>query len=88
MRGNDEGTPCVTEINPGRFFTPSFMYAKSGYNIVKTFFEIALGSTSKSQLKQRALVAKNIFWIRGIDLEPTIIQLNKLPSPGEEVLSN
>jgi len=85
MRGNSKGIPSVTEINPGRFFTPSYMYANAGYNLVKTFFDMALGRNSTQTLPKRAQVPKNAFWIRAIDLEPTYIQLDKLPDPGEPI---
>lgn len=85
MRGNSEGIPSVTEINPGRFFTPSYMYAKAGYNLVRTFFETALGTTSTRKLNKRAVVPANAFWIRAIDLEPTYIRIDTLPKLGDVI---
>jgi carbamoyl-phosphate synthase large subunit len=77
MRENTEEIPCVTEINPGRFFTPSFMYAKAGYNIVKTFFEKALDLQPSTVIKPRAEIKENTYWIRGIDATPVLVGINK-----------
>ncbi|MDO8056542.1 MAG: hypothetical protein Q6361_06745, partial [Candidatus Hermodarchaeota archaeon] len=87
MRGNTKGIPSVTEINPGRFFTPSFMYAKSGYNLVKVFFEIGLGRSVTEKFEKRAPIPKNTFWIRAIDLEPKLVKIEKMPKVGDEIIT-
>ena len=40
FRENKDGVACVTEINPARFFTPSYMYAAAGYNMVLLYFDL------------------------------------------------
>ncbi|MFX0168066.1 MAG: hypothetical protein ACFE89_01810 [Candidatus Hodarchaeota archaeon] len=83
MRENKDNVPCVTEINPGRFFTPSFMYAKVGYNLVKKFFEQALELDEQTLDEPRAEVPENTYWIRGIDTTPVLVEVTKEPQIGE-----
>lgn len=73
----EDGTdaPRVTEINVGRFFTPSYMYARGGYNLVRAFFDVALGRPDASGLPVRAHVPDDLYWLRGIDLPPTLRRL-------------
>lgn len=87
MRENTEGIPCVTEINPGRFFTPSFMYAKAGYNLVQAFFEMVLDIESSSTIAKRAEILGDVYWIRGIDATPTLIRIDKPLQIGKEASS-
>jgi carbamoyl-phosphate synthase large subunit len=77
MRENAEKVPCVTEINPGRFFTPSYMYAKAGYNLVKMFFDEALEMKHQLIIGPRAKILEDRFWIRGIDTPPVLIHRKK-----------
>lgn len=76
LKGDRYGTPCVTEINAGRFFTPSFMYARGGYNLVRLFVEVALGGERTLRLPTRARVARRRYWLRGIDLAPVMRTLS------------
>jgi glutathione synthase/RimK-type ligase-like ATP-grasp enzyme len=83
MKENDAGIPFVTEINPGRFFQPSFMYAAGGYNLVQYFFDLVLGRVCPGEFDIRASVPADFFWLRGIDVPPMARQINQLPEPGE-----
>ena len=85
MRANSDGVPCVTEINPGRFFTPSYMYAQAGYNLVRKFFDVALDQKSESPLETRAVIPENTYWIRGIDVNPVLIRIDEEPVIGSRV---
>jgi len=84
LKENREGTPCITEINPGRFFTPSYMYAKAGYNLVKMYFDMALGR-ELAGYEQRPKISRNMYWIRGIDAIPILVRIDKPPKIGMEL---
>jgi len=83
FKGNIEGVPFVTEVNPGRFFQPSFMYARGGYNLVEMFFEVALGRAQPGDFDVRAQASDGSYWLRGIDVSPVFRRFERLPEPGE-----
>lgn len=68
-----DGTPCVTEVNPGRFFTPSYMYVKAGVNLPEIYLKLAFGESTPKLPKFNAF-KKKIVWIRGIDVEPVAVE--------------
>jgi carbamoyl-phosphate synthase large subunit len=69
FKENIDGVPCVTEINPGRFFTPSYMYVKAGINLPAIYLRLAFDEPIPRLRKFNAFKHR-IFWIRGIDIEP------------------
>ena len=85
MKGNVDGNPFVTEINPGRFFQPSFIYGQAGYFIVRRFFELGLGHEAERPLEVRAVVPENLYWTRGLDLAPVLMKVDAWPDIGERV---
>lgn len=84
MKGNVDGVPYVTEINPGRFFQPSFIYAQAGYFLVRRFFELALGLEAERPLEVRARVPENLYWTRGLDVAPVLKKIDQWPDIGDE----
>lgn len=73
FKENQEGVPCVTEINPGRFFTPSYMYVKAGFNLPYIYLKLAFDEEIPKPPKTDAFKHK-IFWIRGIDIPPVSVK--------------
>lgn len=73
FKENEERTPCVTEINPGRFFTPTYMYVEAGINLPEIYLKLAFNEPISKLPKFNAFKQK-IFWIRGIDIDPVSIK--------------
>lgn len=73
FKENKEDVPCVTEINPGRFFTPSYMYVEAGINLPEIYLKLAFDEPIP-KLPQFNAFKRKIFWIRGIDIEPVPIE--------------
>ena len=78
-----DGVYCVTEVNPGRFSSGCFMYAKAGYNIVQMFFDLALGRAKAGDFDVKARFPEDLYWIRGIDVLPVMRNLEFLPEIGQ-----
>ncbi len=69
FKESKDGIPCVTEVNPGRFFTPSYMYVKAGVNLPEIYLKLAFDEAIP-KLPQFNAFKRKIVWIRGIDVEP------------------
>ena len=78
FKENTDGVPCVTEINPGRFFTPSYMYVKAGINLPEIYLRMAFDEPIPRLPKFNAF-KQRIFWIRGIDIEPVSTKTLDIP---------
>ncbi|HEX69341.1 MAG TPA: ATP-grasp domain-containing protein [Candidatus Bathyarchaeota archaeon] len=74
FKENKDGVPCVTEINPGRFFTPSYMYVEAGVNLPLVYLKLAFDEDVQNLPKFDAFKRK-ILWIRGIDIEPVAVEI-------------
>jgi len=74
FKENKVGIPCVTEINPGRFFTPSYMYVRAGVNLPEIYLKLAFDESFPKLPKFNAF-KERIWWIRGIDIEPVEVKL-------------
>ncbi len=74
FKENGERVPCVTEINPGRFFTPSYMYVEAGINLPAIYLKLAFDEEVSSVPRTNAFKNK-IFWIRGIDMTPVSVKI-------------
>ncbi len=72
MKENGRGTPAVTEINAGRFFTTSNFFAEAGSNMPHYYVKLALGE-SLPELPKVDAVASDLYWVRGVDRLPTLI---------------
>ncbi len=46
------------------------------------FFEKTLEPGTQTALEPRAKIAENLFWIRGIDTPPVLIEIKKEPQIG------
>ena len=63
-----DGRLWVTEVNPGRFFTPSLMFTMAGLNFPNLYVKTAYGQ--KIHVEKYNPVHRDFLWIRGIDMEP------------------
>lgn len=75
VKENRRGIPCITEINPGRFFTTSLFFATAGINMPKIFIDLGLNLEIK-KIKKYNSVPSNIYWIRITDGGPVMIKNN------------
>lgn len=85
MKENDEGTPCVTEINAGRMFTTSFFFPfaskilrKDYYaNIPYLYVKLAYKEKIPDIPKYNSLPA-DVYWIRHIDAPARLVKDGKI----------
>ena len=85
MKENDEGTPCVTEINAGRMFTTSFFfpfaskilrkdyYANIPYLYVKLAYKEKIPGIPKYDI-----LPADVYWIRHIDAPARLVKDGKI----------
>lgn len=75
LKENEKRIPCITEVNAGRFFTTSNFITQAGLNMPEIYVDMGLNgeplASNKLELKYNA-VAKDLYWIRSIDKEPTL----------------
>jgi carbamoyl-phosphate synthase large subunit len=78
-----DGTPRVTEINAGRFFTTSNFFAAAGLNMPDMLMRCALGETPPSC--GTSPLEADLYWIRMVDMGYTLVRgedLDDWPRPG------
>lgn len=70
LKENSSGTPCVTEINAGRFFTTSDFFAQLDANMPATYVRIASGMplSELSKLSQYNAAPAGFTWVRLMDM--------------------
>lgn len=68
MKEAADGTPKVTEINPGRFFTTSNFFAHAGLNMPKMYLELGMTGAVKDKPKQYNALPDDLYWVRMIDM--------------------
>ncbi len=73
LKRNEEGEPCPTEINAGRFFTTSFFFTKAGVNMPYIYIKLAYGEDIPNVKKYNA-VGDGIYWIRHMDSGPVLLR--------------
>lgn len=76
IKTSENGLPCVTEINAGRFFTTSNFFAAAGVNMPDMVMRAALGET----LPRIGLspIEDNKYWIRNVDMGYVLIDETEL----------
>jgi hypothetical protein len=85
LKENNDGIPCVTEINPGRMFTTSFFFSYASqvfYNNYSTnipYLYVKLGLNEKiPKLKKYDTLPSNVYWIRHMDAPARLVQNGKV----------
>lgn len=73
LKENEQGIPCVTEINVGRFFTTSNFFAKLGCNMPLLMVKLAFGEPIPPQPRFNA-VPPGYMWIRLMDAGPVLVR--------------
>jgi len=73
LKENAVGIPCVTEINPGRFFTTSNFFSSAGCNMPYYYVCLALGNPIPSLPKYNPL-DEGLYWVRGVDRIPKLFR--------------
>ncbi|HMN67508.1 MAG TPA: ATP-grasp domain-containing protein [Bdellovibrionales bacterium] len=73
LKENSRGTPSVTEINIGRFFTTSNFFSAAGLNMPHMYVKLAFGEEIPEYPKTNPLPA-DLYWVRGIDRLPRLFQ--------------
>jgi glutathione synthase/RimK-type ligase-like ATP-grasp enzyme len=68
MKEDSGGTPKVTEINVGRFFTTSNFFAHAGLNMPDMYMKLGMGLKLSEQPKQLNPLPDNLYWVRMIDM--------------------
>ena len=76
---NKNGISCVTEINPGRFFTTSLFYPTAGVNMPYIYTKLAYKEGIPSVSKYNS-VRPNIYWMRVPDGGPVMVEDGKWTS--------
>lgn len=73
MKEAQDGTPRVTEINVGRFFTTSLFFSEAGLNMPEMVIRAALGE----EVKTRGLnpLADDLYWVRMVDMGHRLVRM-------------
>jgi len=77
LKENEEGVPCITEINAGRFFTTSNFFAEAGSNMPYYYVKMAYGEEIPD-LPQFNAVPEGLYWVRGMDMEQVMVKEDEL----------
>lgn len=67
LKENHAGTPCVTEINAGRFFTTSNFFAHAGLNMPAMYLELGLTGELQDRPGLTDNLPDDLYWLRWID---------------------
>lgn len=73
VKENKTGTPCVMEVNPGRFFTTSLFFATAGVNMPLMFVKLGL-NMPVVKTKQYNALQNGLYWIRVTDSNTGIVK--------------
>jgi biotin carboxylase len=77
LKENEEGEPCITEINAGRFATMTNIHDLVGkHNMAVTYVRVALGAQCK--LDQTVDYAEGYYLVRSVDTQPAIVHKSDL----------
>jgi carbamoyl-phosphate synthase large subunit len=79
LKSNSEGTPCVTEINSGRFFTTSNFFTHAGSNMPLIYIKLGFGEEVKDAPQYDAIPA-NLYWVRMVDMGYKLLKEDEFKS--------
>ncbi len=73
LKGNDDGVPCITEVNVGRFGTTIHFYTEAGFNFPRLYVQLALGQDPKLG-RVRNQLDEGMTWVRTLDCGPVLVR--------------
>ncbi len=77
IKESDDGRPCITEINAGRFATITNIHDLAGrHNMAVTFVRLALGE--RVRIPQASDFAEGYYLVRSVDTLPAVIRRDEL----------
>ncbi|MGF3521800.1 MAG: ATP-grasp domain-containing protein [Candidatus Bathyarchaeia archaeon] len=85
LKGNAQGVPCVTEINPGRMFTTSFFFSFAskilrkdyGANIPYLCVRLAF-KEEIPKIPQYNVLPADVYWVRHMDAPGRLVKDGKV----------
>ena len=85
LKEDDEGLPCVTEINAGRMFTTSFFFSfasktlRKDYSANIPYLYVKLAYDERlPKIPHYNVLPKDIYWIRHIDAPAKLVRNGKV----------
>lgn len=85
LKEDNEGMPCVTEINAGRMFTTSFFFSfasktlRKDYSANIPYLYVKLAYDERlSKIPHYNVLPKDIYWIRHIDAPAKLVRNGKV----------
>jgi len=78
MTYDQQGSPNLTEINIGRFFTTHYFFTKAGLNMPEIYCNIALDGKFPTLERRINPLPNGLVWIRGMDVEPVLTTVEEL----------
>lgn len=85
LKANAGGTPCVTEINPGRMFTTSFFFSYASKILRKDYCANIPYLCVKLAFKEKIpympkydVLPADVYWIRHMDAPAKLVKDNKV----------
>ncbi|MBI4335106.1 MAG: carboxylate--amine ligase [Candidatus Omnitrophica bacterium] len=85
MTYDKENIPNPTEINIGRFFTTHLFFSAAGLNMPYIFVKLAYGEEPPAISKKINPLPAGLTWVRGMDKEPVLTNLEHIESFAEEL---
>ena len=77
IKESDDGRPCITEINAGRFATITNIHDLAGkHNMAVTFVRLALGR--RIRIPKASDFAEGYYLVRSVDTLPAVIRRDEL----------
>jgi len=76
IKESADGSPRITEINAGRFFTTSNFFAAAGLNMPEMLMRCAMGERLESL--GTSPLAPDLYWIRMVDMGYVLVPGEKL----------
>lgn len=72
-----DGVPNPTEINIGKFFTTHYFFTRAGLNMPHIYLKLAFDEELPEIKKKLNPLPSGLLWIRGMDIEPILVDGNK-----------
>jgi len=84
FKERDDGTPCITEINAGRFATMTNLHDLTGkYNMAVTYVKLGLGG--RIRIRRGVDFAEGYYLVRSVDTLPDLVYKDDLFEGIEEL---